>query len=619
MLLTELLTHLTRVFFVLLVAITTVDYLLHHDRIRRDIALVFLCLSASILIGLFRSITGIDFPWMSKIGQLALVAQPYLLLRLVKYFRFVPVTVERGAIAGLLIMWSALILAPTPLPTEVTISVVLYFAIVNGYVVVAFIQGALQTGGVTRQRLRFAAAGSGLLSLALLIAGVRVILPTSALDITSLLQLLSVLSSLAYYISFAPPRWLRYGWKFTELRNYLLPDTEALRSQLPTEILERLRLAIVGTINTNKVSILLWDEKTRTLISQNTQEIDQLATIDLNSEVGKGAIKAVWEDKLARVVYHTSELTRSDADLMKAVDAEALYLVPIATGDHTLGLILVFLEYGSLFVDDDLKLLTIFAQQTAIILENIMILEQQRRYAEDLEHKVQQRTAALQRSNEELRQFAHVVSHDLKEPLRMVSSYMQLIESQYGDKLDKDGHEYIGFAVDGAARMKNLIDDLLTYAHVQPQSQNFEVFDMQLVMDEVCRLLHFTIAEAGAIMEVDPLPQIRGDQRLITQLFQNLVSNAIKYQKDRQPHIRIKSEKQKNEWIFSVQDNGIGIEASNLDRIFVIFQRLHGRGEYAGTGIGLAICKKVVEHHDGRIWVESEVGKGSTFYFSIPA
>lgn len=619
MLLTELLTHLTRVFFVLLVAITTLDYLLHRDRIRRDVALVFLCLSASILIGLFHSITGLNFPWLAKVGQLALMAQPYLLLRLVKYFRFVPLTVERGAIVGLIITWIALIIVPTPLPPEVSIPVVLYFAIVDGYAVIAFIQGALQTGGVTRQRLRFAAAGSGLLAFALLLAGVRLILPALALEILSLLQLFTILSSLAYYISFASPSWLRYGWKFTELRNYLLPDAESLRNQLPPEILDRLRLAVMGTINTNKVSILLWDEQTRKLISQNVQEFDQLASVDLYSDLGKGVIRAAWESKHARVVYRSSQLSSAEQQLMQTVDAEALYLVPIATSDHTLGLILAFLEYGSLFVDDDLKLLTIFSQQTAIILENIMILEQQRRYAEDLEHKVQQRTAALQRSNEELRQFAHVVSHDLKEPLRMVSSYTQIIETKYGDKLDDEGREYLGFAVDGASRMKQLIDDLLAYAHVQAQSQNFVVFDMQLVMDEVCRLLHFTIAEANAILDVDPLPHIRGDQRLITQLLQNLVSNAIKYQKDRQPHVRIKAEKQEDEWVFSVQDNGIGIEPSSLDRIFVIFQRLHVRGEYPGTGIGLAICKKVVEHHEGRIWVESEVGKGSTFYFSIPA
>ncbi|MFN8375014.1 MAG: ATP-binding protein [Anaerolineae bacterium] len=225
----------------------------------------------------------------------------------------------------------------------------------------------------------------------------------------------------------------------------------------------------------------------------------------------------------------------------------------------------------------------------------------------------------LKRSNEELQRFAYVASHDLQEPLRMIGSYLQLIESRYADKLDDSGREFIGFAVDGAARMKDLINGLLAYSRVETQPQTFMTIDFNKKVDEARRLLAVAIEESGAIVSNDHLPQIKADRRLIIQVFQNLIGNAIKYRSERTPEIHISAKLNKNEWVFSVRDNGIGIEAQYLDRIFVIFQRLHNRGKYPGTGIGLAICKKVIERHGGRIWAESEVGKGTTFYFTIPA
>jgi PAS domain S-box-containing protein len=229
------------------------------------------------------------------------------------------------------------------------------------------------------------------------------------------------------------------------------------------------------------------------------------------------------------------------------------------------------------------------------------------RYAED-----------LRRSNLELQQFAYVASHDLQEPLRMVTSYLQLLEQRYHDQLDEDAREFIGYAVDGAARMKALIQDLLTYSRVERAEKIFSPVDTNMVLKNVLDNLSVTIEESNAAITVDTLPTITGDERQITQLFQNLISNAIKFRGERKPEIHIGAERKGNNWVFYVRDNGIGIEAQYLDRIFVIFQRLHNRGKYPGTGIGLAICKKVVERRGGRIWVESQPGEGTTFYFNIP-
>ena len=240
------------------------------------------------------------------------------------------------------------------------------------------------------------------------------------------------------------------------------------------------------------------------------------------------------------------------------------------------------------------------------------------RYRDNLEKLVKERTADLARSNAELEQFAYVASHDLQEPLRMVVSYLQLVDGRYREKLDADAREFIGFAVDGAKRMQALINDLLAYSRIGTQGQAFQPTDCEAVLQMAMRNLEVAIRESGAQIAHDPLPTVMGDATQLVQLFQNLIGNALKFRRDEPPQIHIRAELKAGFWCLSVQDNGIGIESQYFERIFVVFQRLHGRGSYPGTGIGLAICKKIVERHGGTIWVESELGKGSTFRFTIP-
>ncbi len=225
----------------------------------------------------------------------------------------------------------------------------------------------------------------------------------------------------------------------------------------------------------------------------------------------------------------------------------------------------------------------------------------------------------LKRSNEELQQFASVASHDLQEPLRMITNYLQLIDQRYTPQLDADAREFIAFALDGATRMQALIHDLLTHSRVQANPEQFQPVDMNQIAQHVLQHLASKIEECQAVVTVEPLPTVCGNANMLTQLLQNLVGNALKFRADAPPKVHVSVQRQHNEWIFSVADNGIGIDPKNAERIFVIFQRLHSRSKYSGTGIGLAICKKVVERHDGRIWVKSEIGAGATFYFALPA
>ena len=247
------------------------------------------------------------------------------------------------------------------------------------------------------------------------------------------------------------------------------------------------------------------------------------------------------------------------------------------------------------------------------------------RHRDNLQELVEQRTEKLQainesliRSNEELEQFAYVASHDLQEPLRMVSSFSQLLVKQYGGALDETADEYFGYVVEGASRMQALIRDLLAFSRVSTHANTPRTTDCSALMGRVLENLRVSLEESDAAVTCDGLPTVQADASQVVQLLQNLVSNAIKFRGDRSPEVRLEAHEDGAMWHFTVEDNGIGIDARFHARIFIIFQRLHGPRDYAGTGIGLALCKKIVERHGGRIWVESEVDKGAVFHFTLP-
>jgi len=229
-----------------------------------------------------------------------------------------------------------------------------------------------------------------------------------------------------------------------------------------------------------------------------------------------------------------------------------------------------------------------------------------------------QRAQELARSNTDLEQFAYVASHDLQEPLRMVASYTQLLAKRYQGKLDADADEFITYAVEGVNRMQTLINDLLAYSRVGTRGKEFAPTNCEALVDRVLTNLKATIEERGVVVTCDALPTVMADDGQLAQVFQNLIGNAVKFNNGTPPRVHLSAERNQHEWTFSVLDNGIGIAPEHTERIFGLFQRLHTSSEYSGTGIGLAICKKIVERHGGRIWVRSAPGKGSTFYFTLP-
>ena len=289
--------------------------------------------------------------------------------------------------------------------------------------------------------------------------------------------------------------------------------------------------------------------------------------------------------------------------------------VPLISKDQIIGGLNLRSFKPNAYTERDLKVAESIGNQIAGAIANTLFLAERKR----MEVTLREKTEKLARSNEDLEQFAYVASHDLQEPLRMVASYVQLLARRYEGELDADANDFIHFAVDGAVRMRRLINDLLTYSRVGTQGKELSPTDSGAALAQSVNDLKVTIEESGTLVTHDPLPTVMADLPQLGQLFQNLIGNAIKFRGNEPPRVHISASHNGSGWIFSVRDNGIGIAPEYSERIFIIFQRLHSRQEYAGTGIGLAICKKIVERHGGHIWVESEVGKGATFYFSLPA
>jgi light-regulated signal transduction histidine kinase (bacteriophytochrome) len=294
--------------------------------------------------------------------------------------------------------------------------------------------------------------------------------------------------------------------------------------------------------------------------------------------------------------------------MLKEFNIKANLIVPVFLKDKIWGMLFVH-QCGETrpWHPLEIDLLRQLADQLSIALAQAHLLEQATGHSEE-----------LARSNRELEQFAYVASHDLQEPLRTLASYAKLLSRRYGGQLDEKGNRFIQYISEEAVRMQVLINDLLRYSQVGRQAQTFAPCDCSMVFDVVLRRLDRAIANSGATITHGELPIIMADENQMVQLLQNLISNAIKYRSRQPPVIHLSAESQEQQWLFGVRDNGIGLDVKYAERIFVIFQRLHTQEEYSGTGIGLAIAAKIVERHGGRIWVESEVGKGSTFYFTLP-
>jgi PAS domain S-box-containing protein len=401
----ELLGFVMRLQFILLGSITLIDYIRRRDKTRRDIALMFGSLATLFAVQIFQQATGIQLKWLNTIGTIALVAQPFFMLRLVQYFRPVPNLLRRLAWVGLIVSSIALIMTgylPRSGAIIALLAIIAYFAALDGYAALAFVRGVAESSGTIRQRLRFAAAGSGLLALALLNLGVGGLIPALASFFTALILLAAIGSGLAYYVGFAPPRWLRRVWQMEEFRKFLLQintksaDEHKNITNRNYELCEGANKAVGGM--------------TAAIAQRDELENSWLLYMDNGrSENGerfvdhKGIFKRVWNERRPTALNTSDKLTQDERNLLTTVGAKTLLIAPIASTERVWGLIVVFLKNTSLFLEDDLDLLVLLSQQSAIFWENISLIEELRHYSEELEGRVEVRTQELKDSQEQYR------------------------------------------------------------------------------------------------------------------------------------------------------------------------------------------------------------------------
>ncbi len=398
-------------------------------------------------------------------------------------------------------------------------------------------------------------------------------------------------------------------------RSHLFAEvTLKIRQSLQIDdILQTAVTEVKKILQTDRVLIYrLWPDGTGSSVAEAVSpNLPQVMGVVFPEEVFPEEIKAEYrQGRIRRLadVNSDQQVPPCLVSFLQKLQVRAKLVVPILTQADLWGLLIAHQCAGPRqWTDFETELLQQLANQMAIALTQAQLLEQERLQRQE-----------LMRSNEELQQFAYVASHDLQEPLRMVTSYLQILERRYQGKLDSDADDFIQYAVDGATRMRSLINDLLAYSRIGTRGQAFELTNCNDVVGQAIANLKVAIAESEAIVTYDNLPQVQADPAQLTRLFQNLISNAIKFRSEAPIQIQIKASQREDGWLFSVQDNGIGLDPQYAERIFVIFQRLNNRISYAGTGIGLAICKKIVERHGGSIWVQSQPHKGATFYFTIP-
>lgn len=612
-------------------------YLRRRDPVQRDVTLVFAPLTSLLALDVIRRVQGVEeLPSaVSYVGVTLLLAQPYLTMRLVRTLRPVP----RWAMPVTLCIF-AVTTAPfyvvgkrnVPL---VTLGVVIGFCAVQ-MAAATFLAGeARRRTGAPRARLILAAAATAVLGLCLLVAGAGEAAGQAGHLLQVASETLALLSGMSYVVAFVPPRWLRRMWAGGAAYRVHRQMASARADETPTDIWKRFATTVREVSGADTAAVLLpadsGDEVVCAAISGAANGEDLTTTAaDLHQLLA-----------LAQPVAVPETAESSLLSFARRAGARALIAVSVQLATPAPGALVLFSRRHPMFVEDDARLFGELGAQAATMahrgaaaeairdLNARLELRVQERTAElrvaqaaleDINHQLEAQNTMLTRSNEELQRFAYVASHDLQEPLRKIISFSGLLVERMPEGLDPDAVMYVDRIVGSAARMKRLIEDLLMFSRVGGSAEIRPVpVDCGLVLRSVLESLAVALAESQALVTHGPLPVILTNRTLTEQLMQNLIGNAIKYRSDAPPRIHVAAERLEEEWRLTVSDNGIGIDMAYSERIFQVFQRLHPRGQYEGTGIGLAVCKRIVESFGGRIGVDSTPGVGSTFWFTLPS
>ena len=591
---------------VLLAILMVVQWARWRDRVSLDIFLVFGSLAILLILERALRLTQIQAAWIRPLGISVLLAHPYLLLRVVSHFRPVSRTVRQVATAGLALSLIVTWTAAWPFRSAaLVVFAFLYFIWLLGYVAWAFRQGARAAGGVTHWRMRHAGLGALLLAIGFILAVLIAVVPVARVATAALIPLAALGAALNYYFAFAPPTWLRRMWQSSELYGFLSDRALAGGAPASNDALNRLCTFAVSAVGATGGSAALWDDARQALIVA----VSRWGYLEPGRPVPEGRLLEAWRSNRATLVKHHEWVLPGGA-------SGSVYVVPIPCEVGPRGLLFVILPKAALFVSDDLALLRAACSETAVQLDNATMRERQQALIGELGERSNQLAAV----NKELEAFSYSVSHDLRAPLRHISGFTELLQKSPGPEFDDNRRRYLRLVSESAVKMGELIDSLLVFSRMGRAEMLHTRVDLNSIVRQAQR--DVMQGEPGRSVEwvVDRLPTVPGDPSMLQLVFTNLLSNALKYSRPREnAMIEVGStDGSDGESVVYVKDNGVGFDMTYAHRLFGVFQRLHRAEEFEGTGIGLANVQRIVSRHGGRVWAESELGNGATFYVALP-
>jgi signal transduction histidine kinase len=604
-----LLQVLTQFIFYFLAVITFLRWWRYPSRVHLDTMHVFVSIGLAIFIQDLQVLFPVIAPFSSIFIAIAFVVHPFFLLRLVRHFYPIPTWVHRLTLIALIFILISLAFLPIS-PVLPLILAIGYIVLIEGYASYIIVYGAFTIKGFLGYRLRLASIGSGLLTLFFLTAFMLVFIflahPNAQFPpwLGVFGQSLSILSGLSYYLGFASPRWLKQNWQYKEFYNFVNQTTHQSYNDNYQELLEKLATGAFKAVGGQTAAITHWDASKESL----TIKVQSTPPFPIeNFQPLREKITNIQKNKQGYLAHIPQDVMPETAQWANQFGAKAMYIIPIVGALQTWGYLLIPLRHEPLFTQDDLDLLTLLVAEIATALDKDSLIQE-----------LQQRQIELEVTNKELESFSYSVSHDLRAPLRAINGFSQALSNKYADALDEQGKHYLNRIRENTHQMGELIDDLLALSRITRREMEIDNVYITKIAREIDERLRSEEPDRQVQFEVEEFVEGLGDA--------DLISNAWKFTSSRAtaliqvgvlPMQSNLGDTGKESKIFFVRDNGVGFDMKYADKLFGAFQRLHSTSEFPGTGIGLAIVQRIIHRHGGKIWAESELEKGATFYFTL--
>lgn len=626
-----LLGRVDELLFVLLGGITLFNYLYYRDPVRRDTALIFVSLAILVLL---TWTVNLRYEWVNRLMLATLLAQPYFLLRVGLHLQPIPKRFILYVQVGFLMFAAGIVqidlLAPEASPFLIAMGI--YFLSAEAIPTVLFLQGAYRAKGLTRTRLRSIGLGAALFAMAIsMLVALTIYRLSGNRSFTEFEQLwlaiLATVSVFCFYLGFAPPRWLWRPFQMSELGWFLNDIGRLVIAQPIADTITYMADACLQAIGGTESAIATVDIET---LDIRIQRPHSDVPLYIRNE-DKRPIRIAWS--IGEPSYlHPGQPMQDAPSLRTALGAQAVYIVPICELDQSWLILLLGLRGSALFVQDDLFLLRLFAGQVAILIENKVLVEKLRTLNEQLEAKVTERTLALRRTDEELRQrigqltalnreleaFSYSVSHDLRAPLRAINGFSQALSEDFGAQLPPDAQEYLKRIRAASQRMGHQIDDMLLLSRVTRLEMTLQPINLSEISRQIIEELALLEPQRQIEVLIEAGLQAQADQNLTELLLQNLLGNAWKFTSRKEiAKIEVGTLGETDITVYYVKDNGAGFDPKYAEKLFTVFQRLHSVTDFEGSGVGLATAQRIIHRHGGRIWAEGKPNEGATFFFTL--